>query len=160
MDFFWKHFLLSGVAFIKLDLSKIADNDFIFNFLGILLGFSLTIFTFIVSLVEKIKEKGEMKFQNDNNKLKKLQSVIDDLYVEIKDDIYFTFLSLIIIALAYLLETSIGDLDLKYFVINKTGLFNSIRLSVFLLNLYAIYDLIIVSFQLSDTVGILKKAED
>jgi len=36
----------------------------------------------------------------------------------------------------------------------------SLKLALFILNLYAIYDLIMVSFKISDTTGILEIKED
>ncbi len=39
--------------FFSVDISKINDNDFLFTFLGILLGLAITIFTFIISLSQR-----------------------------------------------------------------------------------------------------------
>ena len=153
--------VIYGLAYYsKPDFSKLGDNAFLFNFFGILLGFALTIFTFIVGLVEKIKDKAEIKFVYDNNKVEKVQKHIDILYSEIKDNIWFTFLSLIIIGIIYLFEAKKISLDNPYIVWNKNLFINSIKLSLFALNMYAIYDLIIIAFKLSDTVSVLKKGDD
>lgn len=142
------------------DVSKICENGFLFNFLGILLGFSLTIFTFIVSMVEKVKDRAEIKFTNNQEKMTKLQRIIDSLYTEIKDNIFFNFLSLILIGIIYLLFNLIPSFTIFNLKIVTDILINAIKLSIFVLNLYAVYDLIMISFKLSDTVGILKKAEE
>lgn len=152
--------LYVALSIIAMDASKLCENGFLFNFIGILLGFSLTIFTFIVSMVEKIKDRAESKFHNDETKRIKVQRIIDSLYREIKDNIFFNFLSLILIGIIYLLFNLKPTFNIFHFEVNTERLLNSIKLSIFFLNLYAIYDLIIVSFKLSDTVGILKKADD
>lgn len=152
--------LYPAIILLKLDASKICENGFLFNFLGILLGFSLTIFTFIVSMVEKVKDRADAKFEKDEDKKKKLQKIIDSLYTEIKDNIFFNFFSLILIGLSYLLPTSQDSFSFLNFEFKSDLISNSIKLAIFLLNLYAVYDLIMISFKLSDTVGILKKAED
>lgn len=111
-------------------------------------------------MVEKVKDRADVKFEKDEDKKKKLQKIIDSLYTEIKDNIFFNFFSLILIGLSYLLPDSkdsffFFDLEFKNELVS-----NSIKLAIFLLNLYAVYDLIMISFKLSDTVGILKKAEE
>lgn len=144
--------LVGGVFYIiysKFDISidKIDDNDFEFQFIGILLGFALTIFQFIVSLVDKVREKKEIEYQSAPEKLILLKSRIDALYKEIKENITFIFISLLIISALYLVQSEDPIVNL---------IFKSLRSAVFFLNLYAVYDLIIVSFKVSDTTSILK----
>lgn len=156
-------FALSNLLlfYFKFDIGKINDNDFLFNFFGILLGFAITIFTFIISMVEKIREKAEIKYAGDKNKSQKLQRKIRSLYVEIKEDIVFTFISLILIGLLYITDFNIPKIHFyKTYYFDQRIAVQSLKLALFALNIFAIYDLIIVSFRLSDTAGILKISEN
>lgn len=141
----------------KINIGKVGDNDFLFSFFGIILGFAITIFTFIISLVEKIKEKAEIKYASDAGKKTKFENKIKALFSEIKDDIAFTFISVVIIGILYIVDVKIPKINIvgTYFIDQKIGV-ESLKLSLFFLNLYAIYDLIIVSFKMSDTTGILE----
>lgn len=145
----------------KINIGKIGDNDFLFSFFGIILGFAITIFTFIISLVEKIKEKAEIKYANDGGKKTKFENKIKALFGEIKDDIAFTFISVVIIGVLYVVDVKIPKLYFygTYFIDQKIGV-ESLKLSLFFLNLYAIYDLIVVSFKMSDTTAILEIKEE
>ena len=149
------------IYYFKISIGKIGDNDFLFSFFGIVLGFAITIFIFIISLVEKIKEKAEIKYAADDAKQSKLETKIKGLFSEIKDDIAFTFISVVIIGLLYVIDVKIPKFYFynTYFIDQKIGV-ESLKLALFFLNLYAIYDLIIVSFQLSDTTGILEIKND
>jgi hypothetical protein len=149
--------------FTNANISKINDNDFLFGFTGILLGFALTIFPFITTLIDSVRKKAEEKYIRDDSKRDKVENLVKSLCKEVKDDIAFVFISLLIIAALYIIQSSItpfislGKLDIFF---NKTIVLTSLRLSLFLLNLLAIYDLIAVSFKLSDSAGILKKIDE
>jgi hypothetical protein len=163
--FIWKFlfpiliaFILSNllIYYFKIDIGKVRDNDFLFNFLGILLGFAITIFTFIISLVEKVKEKVEVRYQNNEGKKKAFEKKAKKLYQEIKDDIILTFISVVIIGLLYITNIKIPKIYFygSYFIDHSMCL-DCLKLSLFGLNLYAIFDLIIISFKLSDTTAIM-----
>jgi hypothetical protein len=141
--------------FFDIQVSKINDNDFMFNFLGILLGFSITIFIFLVSVIDRIKENTI----TDRKIPEKLEEEIKDLYFEIKDDIIFNFLSMVIVASLYLIESTNIPFFINHHpnVLSKEIFLKSLRCSLFLLNIYAIYDLMSVTFKLSDTSGVFKK---
>lgn len=149
------------IYYFKINIEKIGDKDFLFSFFGIILGFAITIFTFIISLVEKIKEKAEKKYATEADKKTKFESKIKGLFSEIKDDITFTFISVVIIGLLYVVDVKIPKIYFygNYFIDQKIGV-ESLKLALFFLNLYAIYDLIIVSFKMSDTTGILEIKEE
>jgi len=145
----------------KIDLSKINDNDFLFVFIGLLLGFSITLFPFIVSLTEQLKIKAIDKYQHNTEKKLIIESNIKTLFKEVKHNILFIFSTLTFISSLYILQSlsyPISDNFLaSYFEIGLV--LKSTRLTVFILNLYAIYDLIVVTFELSNSNTILG-AED
>ena len=140
-----------------LDIGKINDKDFLFSFIGLLLGFALTIYAFIMSMIDKIRDRIE-KEQPTQNTISKFKNTATELFDEIKENIYFTFFSLVIVAIMYILkgvkspEIHLGGV--YYF--SRTMFSSSLKLSLFFLNIYAIYDLIAVSFKISDTTAEIK----
>lgn len=145
------------INYLKIDIGKANDNDFLFNFFGLLLGFALTIFSFIISIIEKIKDGAEVKYAKQPKKIKKMQASIKELYQEIKDDIAFTFVSLVIIGMLYIVDYQIANFHIvSNWYYDHVIMIKSLKLSLFVLNVYAIYDLVLISFKLSDTTGVFK----
>lgn len=144
-----KHVLLLSIIFyfifyfFDFQVGKINDNEFLFQFIGILLGFAITIFQFIVSMVEKIKDYHKIEVNGDIVKVSKLQTKIDRLYKELRENITFVFVSLIIISVLFV------PMNIPYRVEK------AVHVSIFLLNLYAIYDLVVVSFSVSNTTALI-----
>lgn len=128
---------------IELEPLKITDSDFLFQFIGILLGFALTIFPFIVSMVDRVIERKQIEYKDFPEKLKVFQTKTKNLFSEIKYNIIFIFYTLLIVSLVYFSNELINPLIRK-----------SLFSAIFCLNLYAIYDLIIVSFRVSETTAI------
>ena len=146
-----KHILFLSVFFyfifylFDFPVGKINDNEFLFQFIGILLGFAITIFQFIISMVEKIKENHKVEVNGDVDKVNRFQTKIDRLYKELKENITFIFASLIIISVLFV------PMNLPCLVEK------SVHVAIFLLNLYAIYDLVAVSFSVSNTTALIKE---
>ena len=146
------------IKYSKINASYVSDNSFLFNYLGIVLGFALTIFTFIVSMVDKIKDG----IENDNSKTdeqkKSAQNNILQIYSELKDNIYLIFVFFIVVSLFALFDrvdipfVSIGE----KFIVNKQQIINAVKLEIFGLSLYAIYDLCSSSFKISETSGVFR----
>lgn len=129
--------------FNNFSIGKISENDFLFQFIGILLGFSITIFQFIISMVERIKENHKQEVKGDDAKLRKFQAKLDVLYKELREDITFVFASLIIISVLFIPMPFLYHVE------------KSVRMAIFILNLYAIYDLVVVSFKVSNTTALI-----
>jgi len=146
-----KHILLlSGVFYFifylyDFPVGKINDNEFLFQFIGILLGFAITIFQFIISMVEKIKDNHKIEVNGDGDKVSRFQTKIDRLYKELRENITFVFASLIIISVLFV------PMNLPCRVEK------AVHVAIFLLNLYAIYDLVVVSFSVSNTTALIKE---
>jgi hypothetical protein len=146
-------FVLALIFYFLYDYSniqvpKVNALDFLFQFLGILLGFALTIFQFIVSLVDKIIEKKEVEYKGLPERLEALRKKSNELYREIKDDILFIFYSLVIISIMYFINSESSNTPEQ-----------AIRSAIFCLNIYAVYDLISVSFKVSDITTITRDQE-
>lgn len=137
-------FLYSVFYFFDFDVGKINDNEFLFQFIGILLGFAITIFQFIISMVEKIKENHKLEVNGDVDKVSRFQTKVDKLYKELRENIKFVFVSLIIISILFV------PMNIPY------RIEKSIHVAIFLLNLYAIFDLVAVSFSVSNTTALIK----
>ncbi len=147
----------------QFSVGKIEDFEFLFNFLGILLGFALTIFSFIISMIDKIRERLENSEQTTSKTAKQFKENSDSVNSEIKHNIFFIFFSLIAILAVYISgEFKMPSYHIyKEFYVNKVMFVRSFKLTLFMLNVYAIYDLIILSFRISDITGmvLLKKKE-
>lgn len=157
-------FLIS-IILIKhtnINIDTFVDNSFLFTYLGIFLGFAITIFTFIVSMIEKVRER----IENDSSKTEAEKKVVENdiihLYREIKQNIMLIFYSFLII----IIITLFGSVDIpfikipEYLGVSKIDLFSAIKLEILLLSLYSIYDLAISSFTISNLTGIIKKNKD
>lgn len=159
--FFVLLFMLSLILikFTKINVGTFVDNSFLFTYLGIFLGFAITIFTFIVSMIEKVRERIEI----DPNKTEAEKKIVEDdiihLYKEIKQNIMLIFYSFLLV----IIITLFGSVDIplikipEYLGVSKIDLFFAIKLEILLLSLYSIYDLAISSFTISNLTGIIKK---
>lgn len=90
-----------------------------------------------------------MEYKTDPKKLELLQLKIQELYTEIKDDIIFIFTGLILTTILFF-ATPVTD------SVTEEITSKALKTAIFFLNLYAIYDLIIVSFRVSDTTAIFR----
>lgn len=147
------YFLITETSLSK---SKLLESEFLFTAIGLLLGFALTLLTFIISMLDKIKEYVK------NNSIRKPESKeqvflrLERLYRELKDDIYFIFITLIIVSTFLVIErvTFPGSEILKRLGISKNEIIYIVKLAIFLLNLFVIYDLLSITFRVSDTTVI------
>lgn len=128
----------SLINFKLIDYSGFIKFDFLFTFIGVLIGFALTLFTYITSMFDKLKDKIKAKYSGDerSEKLK----LLNTLYDEIKDDINFLFYSLLIVAIAFMFYGRLTD---------YIEIVNSVLMAIFLLSLLSIKDLISVSLNVS-----------
>jgi len=146
-----------AIYFLKFDIGKIGDNEFLFTFFGVMLGFGLTIFTFLIASIEGLRDKGHTKYAGNQIEINRINKTISELHTEIKDDIAFTFMSLVIIGLFIAVNISIPPFRLySNYVFSQCNLAMSIKLSLFILNIRAIYDLIAISFKISNPTSIVR----
>lgn len=152
--------LILGLSFwiVKSDLISYGyfiKTEFLFTFLGVFIGFALTLYTYITSQFDKMKENLTEKLKNSPEILEDRLKLLPDLHAEIKDDILLLIYSLIIVV-----AISIGDkvlIELNDLWNEVVNLSNSILLAVFILSVFALWDLVKTSFAISDFIISPKK---
>ena len=142
----------------KVDLKDIIGNQFLISYLGVLLGFALTLFTFIIAMVEKISEKLMKDERLTIEAKKRKQLTLNSTLEEVKDNIVFVFVCLVICCFFTIIEGfDIPHINFsgynEYFT--KIAVINSLKLTIFLLSFYAIYDIMMVSFTISELTSII-----
>ncbi|QDK80888.1 hypothetical protein EXU85_20635 [Spirosoma sp. KCTC 42546] len=147
------YFLIKETSINK---TKIVEGEFLFTLLGVLLGFAFTLLTFIISMLDKIKEQvakdvNKTKVAKDN-----IMKRIGFLHSELRQDIYFIFITFIIVGVSIIAEKI--NFPFSEFInslgTTKIEILNILKFSIFLLNLYVIYDLLEVTFSVSETTSI------
>ena len=109
-------------------------------------------------MVEKISEKlmkdNELTIQEKTTK----QIMINSTLEEVKDDIKFVFISLLICCFLAIIESfDIPYIDFSAYrdYFTKISVINSLKLTIFLLSFYAIYDIMMVSFIISELTSMI-----
>jgi len=132
---------------------KIVDNEFILTYLGIFLGFAITIYTFGVSMLDSIRSNIDLKDDITTVQKARFFKKLLKGFKELKQDIWLMFICFLIViifsigkqieALSFLKEIEITDTF--SFKIDK-----GINLSIFILSLWATYDLMKALFNVSE----------
>lgn len=132
---------------------KFIGADFLFAFIGVLIGFALSLFTHVVGLIGKLKDKysTEIRTEEITRKINALHRIYD----EMKDDIVFMFISLVVIVIISIIS-GYAKFASKQFthdvLVMLVKVKESVVLAIFLLNIYTVKDLISISFKLSEYV--------
>lgn len=134
----------SLICFAGFSFGQFSSPAFLFNYLGVLLGFALTLYTFIISQYDSITEKIDHKYKDDVTNVKKKQ-ILKNVFTEVGDDVYLIFIALIVVIIALVIETPLLG---KFEII--VDFFNSIMFTIFALSILAIRDLILVAFRIGD----------
>ena len=132
---------------------KIVDNEFILTYLGIFLGFAITIYTFGVSMLENIKININQKEDLDPKTKAKFFRKLLNGFKELKIDIwliFYCFLAVVIFSISKFIPVisfleSVEIIDGYPFKIRE-----SINLTIFILSLWAIFDLMKALFSVSE----------
>lgn len=151
----------SYILVVKTDVgkAKIVDSEFLFVSIGVLLGFAFTLLTFIISMLDKIREYTVNKASKNSAEKARIIYRSNRLLREIKDNTIFIFSSLVVSVLCMVVEKiDVKDLQFEdYLGVSKLIFLNTIKLSIFILNIYSIYDLLKVTFKVSDSTEIVYK---
>jgi hypothetical protein len=129
----------------------------LFTYFGVLIGFSITIYTFGLSLVSNIKDKIITNSKLNQTEKNKIQKNLFTGFTEIKDDIWIIFIALIsviIFSIAKLIENPF-DFDVEKYKIPET-----INLTLFIITSIAMWDIIKTLFNLAEINFELNKIED
>jgi hypothetical protein len=146
-------FLIISFLIVRFDLVSydyFVKTEFLFTFLGVFIGFALTLYTYITSMFEKMQDIIRIKYKDNPIELKSRISELPKLHTEIKDNIMYLFYVLIIVVVL-----SVGDkmlLKLNCFWSEFQYIPKSILLTIFILSILALKDLIVTSFAISDFI--------
>lgn len=140
--------------------TKVVEDEFMLNFIGLFLGLSIAVITFLFSIVENIQrnicENNHMKSERKTN----INTLIKQLYNEIKDDIFAIFVFFIMCFLLIVCK----DTDIP--CISWPAIFSKLQFTIWLkliinfLTLYCLYDIIGALFKLINTVHLLSISND
>jgi len=133
--------------YLNLNCSEYANPSFLFNYLGVLLGFGLTLYTFIVSQYEIVERRIHEKYSKKSDVENKIQAFIE-VCSEVKDDVFLVFLILLFIIIISVIPNDITIITPINEIVEVS------LVTCFILSLLAIKDLIFVSFKLADFIGV------
>ena len=121
----------------RLNEISIFEDGFVINALIVLLGFTLTVITYIYTSYERI-----IKILNSNN-INSGKAMVIEISKEIKEDIYFIFRVLVLtIVLISIKNSDIPYLKWNFKLLSKIELYEVLKISGFFLALYSVWDLI------------------
>lgn len=135
---------------------KICDSEFVINYLGIFLGFTIALISFILSITDKLNDNidNNPNFsdrQKEHNKINLLQ-----IFKELKQDTFLIFWLFIIVIILYVIENiDLPFIDWTFKFFSKRTFLNQLKLTIFILSLYSIYDIITALFKLSESAGFI-----
>jgi hypothetical protein len=128
------------------------ETDFLFTFLGVFIGFALTLYTYLTSMFENMKKIIKTKHSQDISIRDQKLALLPLLHIEIKENIIFLIYALVFVVLVAVLNKPIMAIDLCRFNIEILDITNALMLTVFFLSILALIDLVRTSFTISDFV--------
>lgn len=143
----------ASFAIVRYDLVSydyFIETEFLFTFLGVFIGFALTLYTYVISMFEKMESVLKDMYSDKPEELTKRIGSFNDLHAEIKNNIKFLLYALIIVVLL-----SIGDkliISLNGCWDGTIAIAKSLLLTIFILSVVSLIDLMGVSFAISDFV--------
>jgi hypothetical protein len=132
------------------------DTTNLFTYFGVLIGFSLTVYTFGLSMVSDIKSKIDANKKLSDDKIKKISDSLISGFVQIKEDIWLIFYSIITIvvfAVAKQITNPFGW-DVVKWMLPET-----INLTLFITTTIAMWDIMKTLFNLGEINLELNKHE-
>lgn len=124
-----------------LEYESFVKPDFLFGFLGLFIGFALTLYTYITSTFDAIKNKIQSKYASNKKELDKRLAILPRVHQEISDDIQFLIACLFLVCGVFLFR---GLCPVTIRIILDVPL-----LGVFILALIALKDLVGATFRIS-----------
>lgn len=144
--FFIISFYLIKFKLIKYDF--FIETEFLFTFISVFIGFSITLYTYITSIFDKVIDKINIKYHKDEIEKKVKLDLLVIVHSGIRDDINFMIGGLLTVIIIALGQYKINYLSIEYPIISELS--SSILLTIFFLTILAIRDLIKVAFIFSD----------
>ena len=128
--FFALGFLLVHFFFTNSD-ALLLDNEFLITFVGVVLGISATIVTFIFSSTEKI-QKVISNLSHEKNRTDKINKIFKTAYAELIEDSSFIFIIFILLIICVLFSAiDIPYISFPAFML-KSQFLDSIKIGLFL----------------------------
>jgi len=147
---------------VQLSEIKILQEDFLFTYLGVFLGFAITIYTFGISILDSIKssiESTEDEILPPERKKKFFNALLSGFH-ELKSNILFiTYSFLIVVVLVIIKNVKYPDnIQILLKKLDYYCLLETIYLSIFILSILIIFDLLYSMFNLAEiALFIIKK---
>ena|GEM_PF-2181393 len=142
------YFVVTNVEGFKNGTIAFIKDDFILNFLTIILSLSIAVIALLYSNVEKIRES-LYKTLKANNVINVLENDIVNIFKELKHNTIFIFLSLVI-SWAIMIFREANRIEFELFNMSKREVCYIVEMALVFLSVYALYDIIVALFRLSE----------
>lgn len=135
------------ITFLINEDSFLCKNFFIFNYLGLLLGFLITLTVVALNSIEKILTLLSTIDKLSQKKITKFIENISSISIELKEDTYLVFFCFIFVLMLNLWSSiNIPIIKLSY----KIEIILILKIMTFLLSFFSIYDILKTMFSLYD----------
>lgn len=141
--------IVSNIIVRNSNIAKFSmfETSNLFTYFGVLIGFSLTVYTFGLSMVSDIKTKiNEHEKLNTKQKDKMLNSLISG-FVQIKEDIWLIFYSIILIVVFGFLKEIPNPFGWE---VDKFKIPETINLTLFITTTISMWDIMKTLFNLGE----------
>jgi hypothetical protein len=142
--------LISSYFLVKhttVELLSIFDTISLFTYFGVLIGFSITIYTFGLSMIADIKKNiDKIEKINKVDKSKMFKGLING-FAQIKQDIWLIFIGIILVITFSILKNITNPFGWE---VESLQIPETINLTLFILSTYAMYDIMRTMFNLSE----------
>lgn len=160
--FLWILFLpvLAGAisSYCKVDNLKILEFDFVATTTGVLLGFGITIYTFIMQLMQPIIDNLCKKIADEKERKRNI-GFLNSAQRELKQDLWMIFICLMIVLVVGVFSNSV-NLIFNFGVHHICYIPQTVYISVYLLSFMALYDLMSSLFTVGEiTIELLNTDE-
>lgn len=150
--FLWLSLLFLVAAIIasscKIEGLKLLDFEFVATTVGIILGFGLTIYTFILQLLQPLIERLKKRFE-DEDKKKRTTGLLISSEKELRQDLWLIFFSLVIVLIVGIVSNSV-ELRFNFGLHDVCYLPQTVYIFVYLICFRAFYDLISSLFAIGE----------
>lgn len=138
------HFL---VKYTEVELLSIFDTFSLFTYFGVLIGFSITIYTFGLSMIGDIKKNIDRINKITQEEKKEMFRGLINGFAQIKQDIWLIFIGILIIIIFSILKNIVNPFGIE---VEKYQIPETVNLSLFILSTIAMYDIMKTMFNLSE----------
>ena len=143
--------------FVGKNSFKIHESEFLINYLGIFLGLTIALISFILSITDKLYENVNSNLDYTEDKKNENKNKIKQIFKELKGDTFIIFCFFIIAVVLHLFENmDLPHIKWPVIFMKKKVFINQLKLTIFILSIYSIYDILSCLFNLSEAMGFSK----